>query len=340
MTNLSHIFPSGYPNIPTEEDLHYEVQEILCHCDNDKQIMDALRAIACPYRRKATTLCLQEDWHHLLQIRDDRTGYYDGDGDWRMAWIYFDADMRQIIKKANLEQVLLEVQEPQNPPQPPQTVIPTTTNMKKSQPNYQIKMENCNVIMGDSNGGFFTLPGSQVTVNQFADTKGQTHQATEGPTEPQDERNARKLSAIKDMCHRLDNLEPDMLGYDQEGKRFAYTQLNALLRKVLGMAEVGSKHEFKSIQEGIWTILIDQRAKCSKDPKDLFFPQTFLGLVGYLVDKQVIHGKAQKILDCLYEKNDQSMLKNLQRGIVSAFPEGTEEMLDFYIDLMKRQRLM
>ena len=106
------------------------------------------------------------------------------------------------------------------------------------------------------------------------------------------------------------------------------------------MAEVGSKHEFKPIQEGIWTILIDQRAKCSKDPKDLYFPQTFLGLVGYLAEKQVIHGKAQKILDCLYDKNDQSMLKNLQRGIVSAFPEGTEEMLDFYIDLMKRQRLM
>ena len=75
----------------------------------------------------------------------------------------------------------------------------------------------------------------------------------------------------------------------------------------------------------------DQRAKCSKGPKDLYFHQTFLGLVGYLVEKRVINGRAQKILDCLYVKNDQSMLKNLQRGLVSAFPAGTEEMLEFYL---------
>jgi hypothetical protein len=53
--------------------------------------------------------------------------------------------------------------------------------------------------------------------------------------------------------------------------------------------------------------------------------------VGYLLEKQLIHGRAQKILDCLYAKNDQSMLKNLQRGLVSAFPSGTAQMIDFYI---------
>ena len=67
-------------------------------------------------------------------------------------------------------------------------------------------------------------------------------------------------------------------------------------------------------------------------PKELYFHQTILGMVGYLVDKQLIHGRAQKILDCLYAKNDQSMLKNLQRGLVTAFPKGTEEMMEFYID--------
>lgn len=332
MTNLDQIFPSWYPNIPTEEDLHFEVQEILCHCVNDKQIMDALRGIRCPYMRKATTLCLQENWHQLEQVRDDRTGYYDGDGGWCMSWVYFDSDMRQIIKMANSEQVLLEAQGPPSmPSESPKPEIQTTTDMRKAKPNYQIKMENCNVIMGDSIGGFFTLPGSQVTVNQSTDAHSQHCQDVQGPVEGQEDRSARKQAAIKDMCRRLDNLEEDMLGYDLEGKRISYNQLSGLLHRVLGMTPIGTKPEYRAIQEGLWTILIDQRAKCSKDPKDLYFHQTFLGLVGYLVEKRVINGRAQKILDCLYVKNDQSMLKNLQRGLVSAFPAGTEEMLEFFL---------
>jgi hypothetical protein len=203
--------------------------------------------------------------------------------------------------------------------------------MRKAKPNYQIKMENCNVIMGDSIGGFFTLPGSQVTVNQSTDAHSQHRQDVQGPVEGQEDRSARKQAAIKDMCRRLDNLEEDMLGYDLEGKRISYNQLSGLLHRVLGMTPIGTKPEYRAIQEGLWTILIDQRAKCSKDPKDLYFHQTFLGLVGYLVEKRVINGRAQKILDCLYVKNDQSMLKNLQRGLVSAFPAGTEEMLEFYL---------
>lgn len=339
MTNLSHIFPSGYPNIPTEADLHFEVQEILCHCANDKQIMDALRNIQCPYMRKATTLCLLEDWHQLVQLRDERTGYYDGDGDWRISWVYFDSDMRQIIKMANYDQILIEAQEPPAAPQP-KLVRKTTSDMKKEKPNYQIKMENCNVIMGDSIGGFFTLPGSQVTVNQYTDAQRHTSQDTQGPTEGQEDRLARKQAAIKDMCQRLYNLQEDMLGYNEDGKRIAYTQLTNLLHKVLGMAEVGSKAEFQPIQEGIWTILIDQRAKCSKDPRDLYFHQTFLGLVGFMVEKQLIHGRPQKILDCLYAKNDPSMLKNLQRGLVAAFPAGTEQMIDFYIERLLADKLL
>ena len=58
MTNLSHIFPSGYLNIPTEEDLRFEVQDMLRYAYTDKQIMDQLRAIRCPYMRKAMALCL------------------------------------------------------------------------------------------------------------------------------------------------------------------------------------------------------------------------------------------------------------------------------------------
>ena len=341
MTNLSHIFPSGYRDVPSEDDLRLEVQVLLRYGCSDKQIMDQLRSIHCPYLRKAMVLCLSGYWHELVQVRDDRTGYYDGDGDWRMSWIYFDSDMRQIIKTANREQVELELNAaPTTPPthEPPQQIT-TTQDMKKEQPNYQIKMENCNVIMGDSIGGLFTLPGSHVTVNQYADNKSAPKQDIAGTVETMDDRKARKQSAINDMCRRLENLEYEMIGYDQTGKQLDYLHLTSFLRKVLGMLEQGTKEEFLSVQEGIWTILIDRREKCHKDPKDLFYPQTYLGLVGYLVEKEVINGKPQKILDCLYEKNDQSMIKTLKRGLVSAFPEGTREMLDFYIDLMKRQLL-
>ena len=161
MTNLSHIFPSGYLNIPTEQDLRFEVQDMLRYAYTDKQIMDQLRAIRCPYMRKAMALCLSGYWHELEQLRDDRTGYYDGDGDWRMSWVYFDADMRQIIKHANYEQVELEANISTTQPTTHETTKQQTTrqHMKKEQPNYQIKMENCNVIMGDSHGAYSPCQG-------------------------------------------------------------------------------------------------------------------------------------------------------------------------------------
>ena len=341
MSNLIHIFPSWYLNIPTEEELRFEVQDMLSHCCNDKQIMDALRAINCPYMRKAITMCLCGYWHELLQVRDDRTGYYDGDGDWRMAWIYFDSDMRQIIKNANHEQVELEINTSRTQPTietPKQTT--TRQYMNKDKTVQEIKMENCNVFMGDSYGGIFPLPGAQVTVNQYADGQAQPAQTTEGATEPTNERMARKQAAINDMCRRLENIEQNMIGYDNTGKQLDYIHLTTFMRKSLGMLEQGNKEEFLSVQERIWSILIDRRDKCHKDPKDLYYSQTYLGLVGHLIEKEVISGKPQKILDCLYEKNDQSMIKNLKRGIVSAFPEGTTQMLDFYIDLMKKQLLL
>lgn len=108
MSNLSYIFPGDYPNPPSEQDLQIEVQELLYRCSNDKQIMDYLQRIPCPYLRKAVTLCFQDNWHQLEQLRDERTGYYDSDSAWRKSWVYLDADIKLIIQKANQEQVLLE----------------------------------------------------------------------------------------------------------------------------------------------------------------------------------------------------------------------------------------
>jgi hypothetical protein len=208
---------------------------------------------------------------------------------------------------------------------------------KDQQPTITIHNENhnCNVFTAPMYNAVFHMPGS---------LPGQLQQ-DEGGTSSQepvadDDRQERKLAAIKDMCSRLDNLEEDMLGHDHTGKRISYDQLGIFLKRTLGMTDRGSKHEFVVIQEGIWTILIDSRFKCTKTDKETFFSQTFLNIVGYLIKQEVVNGKVQDVLDCLYKRPEASMRKCLERGIVSAFPEGTEDMLDFYIDQLKRGTLV
>lgn len=340
MLDLSHIFPNNYPNQPTETDLQFEVREMLCRCGDDKQIMDWLNRIACPYLRKAMCLCFRESWHELEKIRDDRTGFYDGDGGWRISWIYLDSDIKQIVKQANLQQIEMEQQEQETMPIIQTTYIPKQMT-KEVQPTQQIKMENCNVLMGNSYGGIFPLPGAHVTVNQYAnEEKGEPQQTIEGPNESVDERERRKKDAMQDMCSKLDNLHEEMLGYMHNGNRISYAQLRVLMLKILGMIERGSKQDFAAIQEGIWVILIDKRDKCHKDPKYLYFSQTFLGIVGYLCEQKVINGGIQDILNCLFHKPEASMRKCIERGIVSAFPEGTEDMLDFYIKQLKEGKII
>ena len=157
-------------------------------------------------------------------------------------------------------------------------------------------------------------------------------QSIQETTETVEQRQARKLTATDDMCRRLENLEPSMLGNDLKGQPITYSHLTTLLRQGLGMHEQKDNQDFLSLQEDLWTIMIDRRDKCHKDPKDLYYSQTYLGIVGHFVKQKLINGKAQKILDCLYDSNDQSMVKNLKRGIVPTFPEGTAEMFDFYIN--------
>ena len=67
--------------------------------------------------------------------------------------------------------------------------------MNTEQPKFlnKIEMQNCNVIMGDSNGGIFALPGAQPIIHQYAaDSKGKPSQSTQGPVEAVDTREQRK----------------------------------------------------------------------------------------------------------------------------------------------------
>ena len=214
---------------------------------------------------------------------------------------------------------------------------------KDQQPNINIHNENhnCNIFQGPTYGGIFPLPGANVTIHQYAsDAQGKPTQEIQGPSEKKDDRDARKQAAIKDICQRLDNLEEDMLGHDNHGQRISHDLLGIFFKRFLGVAERGSKHEFVAIQEAIWTILIDNRFRCTKTDKETFFSQTFLNIMGYLHKQGIINGKVQDILECLYQKPETSMRKCLERGIVSAFPEGTEDMLDFYITHLKQTTLI
>lgn len=152
-------------------------------------------------------------------------------------------------------------------------------------------------------------------------------------SESAEARAARKKAAINQMCDKLFNLEPDMLGYTQEQKRMTYIQLSELLHKCLGMDETAVNDNFVAIQETIWVMLIDKRDKCHKDPQDLYFHQTFLNIISYLRVKEVINAKVTKLFNILCPKVDKALAKNLDRPIPdTAFPAGTAEMIDFYIN--------
>jgi hypothetical protein len=110
MNSLNHIFPVGYPNIPTQEDLNFEVRDLLCHSDSPFDIIHYINDIHCPYHRKALALLVPPQWHSMEQDGTPPAIFEDMDGYLRITWLNIDSDIRRIIKKANAEQVELENQ--------------------------------------------------------------------------------------------------------------------------------------------------------------------------------------------------------------------------------------
>ena len=208
------------------------------------------------------------------------------------------------------------------------------------------EMHNCNVFNGNVYNATFPLPGAQVTINQYATDSigGKPKQDTQGPIEPAEERTKRKEEAINNMYRKLENLEDGMLGYTNQGERITHAQMSLLLHKCLGMHSTPPKQEFMPIQETLWTILIDARNRCSKDPKDLYFPQTFLNIVGYLRKQQIIvNAQPTQLLGILYPNLRKNEIKKLAVQIDRAFLtsssnpiiDGLEDMFNFYINLLK-----
>ena len=197
------------------------------------------------------------------------------------------------------------------------------------------EMHNCNVFLGDSYGGIFPLPGSQVTINQGLGNKRSANDVKEGKVETADERNARKRRVISTVSKQM-NFPREMLGIDDSGRKITNERLNVLFARCLGMSTIPPRQDFIPIIENLWVLLIDDRNQCAKIGGEDFFEQTILNMIGHYVQAGLITGMPQKIAQCIFPNCDANMAKNISRGISSnVFPQGLATMFDFYINKLK-----
>ena len=142
------------------------------------------------------------------------------------------------------------------------------------------------------------------------------------------------------MVRRLENLEVGMLGCTNQGKRITHVEVSMLLHRCLGLGNIPSKQEYMPIQESLWTMLIDKRTRCTKDANELYYPQTYLNIIGYLKEQEIIvNVQPKKLLNTLYPKADQNLVENIKRAFTTSsgnpILDGIEEMFNFYINLLK-----
>lgn len=205
---------------------------------------------------------------------------------------------------------------------------------EKGGPRIENHMENCNVFMGDSYGGVFPLPGAQVTVNQYLDPKKMKNgsgQNIDGKVEAADDRDKRKTEVMKAITGKF-RFEDCMLCLDNQKKKITNDRLASLFRNCFGMSYTRPCQDYRDIQEQLWVLLIDERNQCSKENGEGFFRQTVLNVIGYFMLNGLLNGMPMKVAQCIFPDIDQNKTKNLKRAIPESFPEGTTEMLDYYIE--------
>lgn len=203
-------------------------------------------------------------------------------------------------------------------------------------------MTGCNVFTGTVNGGVFPLPGSQPTINNFyGGDKPQQQQAAEEVTpveiqeETPEERTKRKETVMNAITALFD-FDDKVFSKDDNGNRITNERLAILFCRCFGFGAHPSK-ELISVIDNLWVLLIDKRNKCSKNPNEDYFRQTVLNILGYYQKKGLISCNKSDILHTIYMEADDSLAKNIERGISSnVFPAKTAELLDLYIDKLKK----
>lgn len=183
------------------------------------------------------------------------------------------------------------------------------------------------------NGATFPLPGAQVTINQFFGKGAKPKsEVAEGRVETVEDRETRKQDVMECIldCLIFDN---NQLGYDRKGKKITNERVSLLMRKCFGLAGYPSVKN-RLIMERLWVLLMDERNQCNKEPGEGFFRQTVLNILGHFRQSEVLFGGKNDLLQTVFPNANQNLAKNIERGITSSFPEGTDEMLDFYINQM------
>lgn len=196
-------------------------------------------------------------------------------------------------------------------------------------------MTDCNVFTGTVNGGMFPLPGSQPIINYGWEKPQQ--QPAEKETTPEvqketpEERSKRKEKVMKAITALFD-FDDNFFCRDNNGNRITNERLATLFRRCFGLGSHPSK-EYLEVMEILWGLLIDKRIKCTKKPDEDYFCQTVLNILGYFRKKKLICCNISDILHTMYRDADESLAKNIERGISSnVFPANTSELLDLYID--------
>ena len=204
-------------------------------------------------------------------------------------------------------------------------------------------MTGCNVFTGTVNGGVFPLPGSQPTINNFYDGEKPQQQQTAETVTPEvevqeetlEERIKRKENVMNAITALFD-FDERVFCKDDNGNRITNERLAILFRRCFGFGAHSSK-ELMSVIDALWVLLIDKRNQCFKHPNEDYFRQTVLNILGYYQKKGLISCNKSDILHTIYMEADESLAKNIERGISSnVYPAKTAELLDLYIDKLKK----
>jgi hypothetical protein len=134
----------------------------------------------------------------------------------------------------------------------------------------------------------------------------------------------------------LFDFDDKVFSKDDNGNRITNERLAILFCRCFGFGAHPSK-ELMSVIDNLWVLLIDKRNKCSKNPNEDYFRQTVLNILGYYQKRGIISGNKLDISRTIFMDADESLSKNVERGITSnVFPQKTAELLDLYIDKLKK----
>jgi len=207
-------------------------------------------------------------------------------------------------------------------------------DQKKNNPKVAIFNYNkdCQIITGDN--PIVVPPGTPVNVFQ-----GQQKKKPESPKQPNEIREQIKLRVMAEITNKFD-FEDSMFGRDINGKRYTNERLGMLFGKCFGLRGAHPTQRFMEVIEQLWGILIDYRVRTPKKGGEQYYRQTVLNIIGYFHQQGILEGMPLTIAKSVFPdsttQENESIKKNVTRGIEStSFPEGTKEVLDFYINKLQ-----